>query len=223
MIKSPRRRSMQKSFLTCCVVFTVLFSAVAIGAEKYTFRKTRWGMSQEQIMDSEESKLYLRGERNLVYNAKVLEKEMIIDYFLIDDKLIRAGYTLAENHIADNQYIGDFGEIKEVLNRKYGDPIEDRTIWKNDYFKSNLRQWGTAVSVGHLSFFSAWETDSTVITASLTGGQFKFSCIVVYKSKKLIHLEKKAGNVGKPGTGDELSGNKSEERNEKMQEAMEDF
>ncbi len=76
---------MQKSFLTCCVVFTVLFLANAIGAEEYNFRKTRWGMSQEQIMDSEESKLYLRGERNLVYNAKVLEKEMIVDYFLIDD------------------------------------------------------------------------------------------------------------------------------------------
>lgn len=210
---------MRKIF-TLFFLFAIFFQAVAVHAEEYNFRKTRWGMSQEQIMDSEESDNYLRNQKSLLYTVQVLEKAMLAEYYFVENKLVRAGYTLAESHIVDTKYVGDYGEIKEVLNRKYGDPKEDRVVWKNDYFKSNPQQWGTAVSVGHLSFFSVWETDSTIIAASLTGGDFKFSCKVVYQSKELMHLEKKIGNKG---TDNELPGKKNDERNKKMRKAMENF
>jgi len=190
--------------------------------EQYHFRKTKWGMSQSEIIDAEDSKPEFRNERRMAFMTEVLDKKMAVEYFSAGDKLCRAGYTLMERYLNENRYVADYMDFKKILYGKYGEPIEDRTVWRNDFFKNNSSQWGVAVSAGYLSFFSTWETDDTIISASLTGGDFNVACVVVYKSKKLIHLENQMRETGDTSKPDGLSAG-DKKREKKLRKAMDDF
>ncbi len=179
-------------------------------------------MSQEEVIDSEGAKLKFQNNRRLAFQTKVLDKQMAVEYFSAGDKLCRAGYTLIERYLNENRYVADYMDFKEVLYGKYGEPVEDKTVWKNNIFKSNSSQWGVAVAAGYLSFFSIWETDDTMIQASLTGGNFNVSCVIVYKSKKLIHLENQLEKTGDTSKPDGLSAG-DEKHNKKLRKAMNDF
>lgn len=69
---------------------------------------------------------------------------------------------------------------------------KDETFWKNDLYKDDYSHWGTAISMGHLIYYSSWETDSTEINNMLMGDNFNISCIVEYRSKNLNKIEEKA-------------------------------
>lgn len=209
--------------IAVCILFYAGVSHPAFGLdETFHFRKANWGMSQEEILDAEGSKPEFGNKRRLAFKTKVLGKQMMAQYFSVDDKLCRAGYTLMERYLNENRYVADYMDFKEILYGKYGEPTEDRTVWRNEFFKSNESQWGVAVSAGYLSFFSAWETDDTVIQASLTGGKFSVVCEITYISKKLIHLENRVGKTGSTSKPDGLSAG-DEKRENKLRKAMDDF
>jgi len=63
---------------------------------------------------------------------------------------------------------------------------------KIDLYKDDYSDWGTAISLGHLLYFSTWETENTEIASILTGENFDISCVIEYSSKSLEELEKKA-------------------------------
>ena len=87
-----------------------------------------------------------------------------------------------------NEYINDYEKLKKNLSIKYGEPVEDATNWKNNLFKSRPDSWGTAVGMGHLSFFAKWETTTTEILLALTGDNFKETLLIKYESKKHKNL-----------------------------------
>ena len=210
-------------YLIVAIFIFVCVTGPAFGDdEQYHFRKAKWGMSQEEIIDLEDAKLEFRNPRRLAFKTEVLDKQMAVEYFSVGDKLCRAGYTLVEHHLNENRYVSDYMDFKEILYGKYGEPVEDRTEWRNEYFKNNSTQWGVAVAAGYLSFLSVWETDDTIIEASLSGEKFNVRCMISYKSKKLAHLEKQQAEVGDISKPNGLSaGDKKQDK--KLRKAMDDF
>ncbi len=170
----------------CMLVAKVSF------ADDFTFRKTRWGMSMDEVKASETLEVARQEADLLVYEAKVINKDVFILYRFVGNKLTRAKYFLNEKHMNNNDFIADYNDFKEILKKKYGEPKEDNMVWKNNLYKGKYSGWGTAISMGHLVYFSTWETESSEIINSLSGDNFKIICLVEYGSKEFKELEMKA-------------------------------
>lgn len=174
------------------VGFLVVLFAENNFAGDYNFRKTKWGMSIAQVKSSEPLEVAKEDKNFLGYKTTVIGKDVLVGYFFVDNQLVRARYVLAESHTNKNDFITDYNDFKQILTKKYGKPKQDETFWKNDLYKDDYSDWGTAISLGHLVYLSSWETQDTEINNILMGENFDISCIVEYSSKNLKEIEKKA-------------------------------
>jgi len=186
---------MKSKRLLLIILFILVISTLILFAEeaKYDFRKTNWGMSKEQVKATEENKIAFEDKEVIAMDrVQVDGKECIYVYFFLEDKLYRVGYSFMEKHTNKNLYIDDYKGLKEILTKKYGKPKIDRVIWKNDLFKSAKQDWGTAISIGHLEYFSSWEIPTTYINLGLDGDNYKIRLTLGYYSRE---LEEWADNI----------------------------
>lgn len=172
----------------------LMLVCTVFGADKdFDFRKTRWGMSRSEVLAAEEYDLH-EGEK--VFTSKthhqLADFDAVIGYVFTDDRLVRAGYIIDEKHTNRNDHIHDYTTLKKLLTKKYGEPIEDEVLWFNDLYRDDVEQWGTAVSIGHLNFYSQWDLEETMIMLLLTGENFDTNHKIEYKSKKLAAVEQEA-------------------------------
>lgn len=182
-------KTLRRFVLAMCVV--IVFAEIS-SAEEFNFRKTRWGMSQAQVKSSESLESAKEDPNFLGYRTSVIGKNVFMAYYFINNQLVRTRYILAEEHSNKNDYISDYNAFKDILTKKYGQPSDEQTFWKNDLYKDDYSDWGMAISVGHLAYFSSWETQDTEIDSMLAGENFRINCIVEYCSKELKDIEKKA-------------------------------
>jgi hypothetical protein len=178
--------------------FLAILGNVCWGGE-YDFRKTKWGMSKSQVLKAEKNKPECddcvklpTGKSLLGYPSKVLNKDVLISYFFINNQLTNAQYQLNEEHSNKNDYINDYQNFKEVLLKKYGKPIMDEILWRDDLYKDKPQDWGSAVSIGHLRYLCVWKTPTTRIGLSLSGDNYEVSCAITYTSLKHKPLIDKA-------------------------------
>ena len=174
------------------MLIALVFALPARGEETYDFRKTRWGMSQAEVMASETLELKERTKDMLGYETQLFRKDVMLVYAFVKDKLARARYLLSERHANDLLYIKDYEQFTEALERKYGTPTIDEIDWLNPLFKDKPSQWGMAVSVGHMKMSKGWNTPTTLIVAMLVGDNYRINCFIDYNSKELHHLEDEA-------------------------------
>ena len=184
---------MKERITTLILLIAILLSLTnMVWAEGFDFRKTKWGMSESDVKASEPLEIAESEDNLLGYKTKVLDKDVYVGYMFIENQLVRSFYMLAESHSNQSDYINDYQDFKAILEKKYGKPIDDQTIWKNDLYKDDYSHWGTAISMGHLIFQSTWITDTTEIVNVLHGDNYEISCGVQYKSINLKEIEEKA-------------------------------
>ena len=179
---------MKKNVSILLIVLLILaISTLALFAAeaKYDFKKMNWGMSQEQVKATEDKKPDYEDNTALGYKVKINEKDFYCGYNFLEDKLYTSGYVFTGEHTNENLYINDYKELKETLTKKYGKPILDKVVWKNDLYKNDEQNWGMAISVGHLIYGVSWETSTTNISLMLSGDNFKISLVIIYDSKEL--------------------------------------
>lgn len=163
---------------------------VPSGSEKYDFRKTNWGMSKEEAKATEDKKPSNEDDTIIIYeNVEIIGRNFFCSYHFMQNKLYSSHYSigtiLGEVHTNKNDYIDDYESLKKLITKKYGKPEKDAVIWKNDLFKNNKQDWGTAISIGHLSYAALWETPTTEIGVALGGNNYEIWLSVGYDSKKL--------------------------------------
>ncbi len=154
-----------------------------------TFRNTCWGMTRKRVKQAETNELLHEEDHYLLYRGKIADLDCCIVYCLVEDRLVRARYVVAEEHPDRNDYIYDYKKIKEALTLKYGKPADDQVVWSADLYKEDDDDWGVSVSLGHLVFGSDWSTDSTDILLMLCGEHYEISFVVEYSSQKLRPFE----------------------------------
>jgi len=176
---------MKKNILTFTILI-LMTSGLIYGQD---FRKTTWGMTKAQVKQTETGKILKETDDILAYRAELAGYESFVIYIFADDKLTRAKYSIIEEHSNKNDYISDYNAIKELLTKKYGSPKEDETVWKNDLYKDDYSQWGFAVSLGHLMYYSSWENDRTSIFFLLNGENYEIKTVIEYTSKELSAVE----------------------------------
>lgn len=139
-----------------------------VEVEKFSFRKTNWGMTIAEVKKSEDgTKLVEEKESNLIYDSNISNRPCIIYYNFSEGKLTVAGYILKDEFpLAPNKYIEEYNELRKNLTEKYGITKSD-TIWYDKVYKDDKEKWGDAVFLGQLKFDSFWKTEVTYIGLSL--------------------------------------------------------
>ena len=174
-------------FLPC---FLVLFFIEMSTAEEFSFRKTNWGMSIEEVKSSETLKIVVENDKFLAYRTNLIGNDVIVAYGFIENQLVIAQYLFGDNHVNGNDYITDYNNLREMLTKKYGKPKRDEIIWEDDRYKDKNSRWGTALLNGDMVFLSIWETSTTDICFLMREDNFSIFRIIEYSSKNLKKLKK---------------------------------
>lgn len=184
-----------KQFFGSCLIFCFVFSLYTVKiasaeAGKTNFRKTTWGMSKSQVKATESEKPKFENDWRLGYLGVVLGMDTRIIYDFANNKLAEGQYLFSEKHTNKNDNIKDYERLKKALIKKYGKPVEDNIHWANELYKSDLEQWGFAVSLGHLVYLTKWEPKETEIGMMLMSDNYKIKIVIRYFSKDLRGLMK---------------------------------
>ena len=177
-----------------CVLVAVVIGCYTKAEEptgSFDFRKTRWGMSSHDVISSENESPIYKSLNRVLYATSVIDKRVMLEYHLGDDRLYRSRYILVANHIIDDKYVADYRDIQSALTAKYGKPKRNEMVWKKGSGIRKDLQPGVSVSIGNLALISEWETPDTEIIATLAGKNFKIHCEVIYTSKVLRRLVEK--------------------------------
>ena len=93
--------------------------------ENYDFRKTRWGMSRDEVKPTEDTTFVAEDETFLSYDGHVANMDCYISYRFVNNILVSAMYRFTEEHSNKNDYLYDYFKLKRILKKKYGDPAID--------------------------------------------------------------------------------------------------
>lgn len=107
----------------------IFISSVVQADEQFNFRKTKWGMTQDEVVSSEHFKtdgIKDNGKSITYKNVKILNDiHGSLEYYFNENKLTSAAYTIiAKNY---NEAFNIFVSLKESLKRKYGDAHKEHS------------------------------------------------------------------------------------------------
>lgn len=153
----------------------------------YTFRKTCWGMSKDDILNIENLEIIENKINSITFTTEISKMDTHLIYFFDEDKLYKAGYKFQRTHTNSASYITDHMTLKLLLEEKYGKAEGDGLIWIGDpYEHIDLAGLATAVSNGSLTFRDRWSTGNTDIILNTSGYNYAVSTIIIYHDKKMI-------------------------------------
>lgn len=158
----------------------------------FHFRKTRWGMSREQVTASESSGEAQKFTNGLIYKDVLATHKVLVAYIFVTDKLVRTKYIIDEKHSNKTEFYLDYKSLQKLLIAKYGEPSEDETVWLDDLYQDKPDSWGLAASIGHVTFYTQWDRPETSIFLFLNGDNYKIEFGIEYSSINLGQLEKQA-------------------------------
>ena len=90
---------MIKKLITISLIIAASSQLSLSYGQDFDFRNTRWGMSKEQVVASERDTPVEKSEKYIRYKTKVLNINVDLQYFFVEDKLIIASYTLDEIYL----------------------------------------------------------------------------------------------------------------------------
>ena len=176
-------------------IFIILLNTSGIFAQVKDFRSINWGMNRDQIKLFEKEKILTETEKYLAYETKVSGFPVWLVYNFIDNKCVSSRYMIQVEHANKTIFVDDYKKLKGLLIKVYGNPIEDEIIWKDDLYKDDESEYGMAISIGDLFYYSNWENDKTLIQLELGGDNYKVDHFIIYYDSKEysgLSQEKKA-------------------------------
>jgi len=151
----------------------------------YFFRKVNFGMSKEEITNSEGMKPDLDIGNYFAYYTKINNIDSKITYVINgNNNLCGIMIIPLVEHTNDNNYILDYDNFNTMLINKYGEPTMNKTsVWKRDLYKNDTQQYGFAISLGDLSYLTTWDKNDYIINNTIYGDNFKIKSAIVFRSK----------------------------------------
>ncbi|MGO9019122.1 MAG: hypothetical protein ACLQVJ_12325 [Syntrophobacteraceae bacterium] len=192
---------MNKERLTVAILAVLLFASAGFCQDRFDFRKTKWGMTRDEVKRSESLQPVGEKKDKIFYKSTLDETPCMIAYHFLNNKLAQALYLFDQKHANPSDFIDDYNRILALLTEKYGKPVKAYTRWTNPLYENDPRYWGTALKLGHMSKIADWTTDSSEIHLSLLGdmgGNMEVNLGIAYFSKRLKSLlEREINNKAK--------------------------
>ncbi len=126
-------------------------------------------MSPSEVKRSETEKPFKEVDDGLCYKTRLADLEATTLYFFFKDWLWSCMYRFENEHSNNNDYLGDYKSISEILKEKYGEPDHDEEIFKDNLYKGDKDRRGLAIAMGHLRYFEGWSIKGITVSHSLSG------------------------------------------------------
>lgn len=146
-----------------------------------------WGMSQEKLFEVEGRPLVQEksGETEVYqYRREIMNKQCLVEYIFWRNELISARYHLLDIYADNNYYISDYLKIKNYLESRFGQPVNDRVVWLDPTYQNKNEYWGKALGSGQLEFRSSWVVGDTEVALILTGSDNRVAFVAECVGKK---------------------------------------
>ena len=152
---------------------------------EYNFRKTKWGMTQKEVLKQE--KQVLKQNNILLYcKYRFLDLDCYLYYQFKNNSLVNAGYNFYYEFESGEEYIKNYFKVYKFLKVIYGNTIFSQIFSVYDSIIHNKKRWGYALELGLISFIDVWETKETKIVLNLKKeSNKKFYFILFYMQKKI--------------------------------------
>ncbi len=160
---------------------------------EFSFRKTTWGMSREQVKASEDSVPTGEMPEVITYRGEVEGIPVIVGYLFDGDKLTKAGYLMQGSYEDPNSYISDYNKVKDFLIIGHGTPAQDEVVWGEGEKVEDPGKLGESVCGGKLRYSTIWADGVTAIRHSLDGEAGKCKHGVMFESME-YHINKPIEN-----------------------------
>lgn len=173
------------------IVFMFLFIPLALFCidTSSDFRNTNWGMNKEQVKKTEKLPIFSEDQDAILYFTKLLDYDVCIVYYFIDDKLYNATYITAKDFTNTGEYFSIYETFKNSITKKYGQGKEIKNILERS--EGNQEMMNTELLMGNLTYMTQWQTDKTTIYCVLKGGNFKVAVSISYTGKAYQYLKDK--------------------------------
>jgi hypothetical protein len=171
-----------------------------VGASKFRFRGVTWGDSRSVVRATETQEVIAEDAMTLVLRDRVGDLPCTLSYRFAEGRLVGAVYAISQKHTDKFYHISDFGTIKDLLTRKYGEPSRDDVVWKNDRLKGAPSRWGEALGLGHLVLSASWAPPGAVVELSFERYADELRLLIEYRSRAVDPLGS-AGAGGDPLRG----------------------
>jgi hypothetical protein len=181
---------MCRTLIALAFILSLSVQAELSWSGSYTFRYTNWGMTAEEVVASESELDPIEKSENMIkYKTRVLDKHVDLIYYFVQNKLVGSLYKIDENYLNSQHFIASYRKFQAALSRKYGPPKIEETNWQSDALRKIGSKKGLALSLGHVDYFSAWETPKTTIACSLKEENYDVNCSIRYRSREFMALE----------------------------------
>lgn len=148
------------------------------------FRNTFWGMTREEVKQSEPGAPESESRTHLSYKDLVLDLNTVVGYHFIDNSLVEAGYAFRAKFDSDGLYINQYVLLKDHFCQFYGLPIIDEDIntlctsCEEDEDECNES----------LMLLTEWLTDRSIIRMILMGDSDRCEFGVLHRSRGHIRV-----------------------------------
>ncbi len=140
-------------------------------------RNLYWGMSIQQVMETEQVRLIPDGNTLFGMNISAFGMTGMMFFEFDQDELVLAGYLFIENHPDGDAYLDDYRAVVETLSERYGEPAETITEWTGN----EREDMGEAFLDGALQLRTEWETQRSSIACGLLNDRDLFGLLVGYE------------------------------------------
>jgi hypothetical protein len=166
--------------------------------EDYDFRNTRWGMSKEDVLESESGEPVVKIDTQIGYFTEILDKNIYVAFIFDDEQLVSALYALRDTREKLDDSFKDFENFKKILIMKYGEPNAGQgDIWADPSFgdEGTLKallldrsKYEEALEQGQILHAAMWKADKTWIKVALSKMMEGHNCGVTVEYKSVRHL-----------------------------------
>ncbi|MEM7248911.1 MAG: hypothetical protein AAF533_26500 [Acidobacteriota bacterium] len=127
------------------------------------YRDVRWGEDKKAVHEKVEG--LLDSGHRLVKIGKTAGFNSGTAYFFdTETGLHLVEITLAQLHEKTIDHVGDFKDLRALLQEKYGEPKYETARWSDRTYEGDPERHGDAVKAGHLKMFCRWNKPGTRIT-----------------------------------------------------------
>lgn len=141
--------------------------ALATSAIANTPSGDGWGSSQEHVRAQAVETPVLDAPGRLVHHTHYQDTPVTLNRRFGDDGLWQVRYFNRSVHDEPAAFLTDYQRWQARLTEQYGEPERDVREWRNDSLKEQGGMEGMGLAGGHLTLFTAWETDEAMIVMTL--------------------------------------------------------
>jgi len=154
-----------------------------------------WGLPKEIIREEEKGKFVEESQDGqvLFFVDKIRDMHVSLNYEFEDNKLRRVRIFSENGYSFPNHRLDDLMQMKQDLVQRFGEPVDEKMIWKDEKNQMFPNMWGYDVLIGNLKIIINWESVDTLVMAYLGEGQKPHEPVlfVTYEDKRAKFAKKK--------------------------------